>query len=124
MTRSEFANQIISQFEMNPEGFFKFERYSDQIEYQGQVYTYHMSGLAKHVYLSQDKKTVLKFAEDREFDQVPFLHILCEAEAWELANEEERQYLAETHYVPELSCIIQEFVEVVESWELQQMEGL
>lgn len=114
-TRSEFAEHVIASFDVNPNGFFKFDKFGEQVEYQGQVYTYHMNGLAKIVYKSEDGKTVLKFPHSKEHDDIDFLHILCEADAWEGATEEERQYLAETHYVPELNCIIQEFVDVVDN---------
>ncbi len=115
MTRSEFANQIISQVQMNPEGFFKYDRNDEQVEYQGQVYKYYSSGLLKNIYISPDRKTVLKFPENHDIDNVALLHVICEAEAWDLASEEERKYLAETHYVSELGCTIQEFVEVVKN---------
>ena len=100
---------------MDMAGFYKFDRHADSFEHDGVRYTYHNSGLTKNVYVSEDRKWVIKFPAsapcyDFGYD---YTQVLCEAEAWEQATAEERQYLAETHFLEDIRAIKQEFVDVV-----------
>jgi hypothetical protein len=109
------------------DGHYKIKKHGHSFEYEGVIYTYHGSGLARTVYRSDCGEFVIKvpnggYFEDAEelkealennfrYSDCTIHHNLGEAKAYEDAPEEYKIFLAKTELLP--NCWVkQEYVEV------------
>lgn len=93
-------------------GYFKFAYSDTEIEYNGELYKYHSSGLAREVFISKCGKWVIKIPVSDS--GVCVMHNLMEALAYYEASAPDKELLARTELL-ENGWIRQEFVDVFES---------
>lgn len=107
-------------------GRYNIQFHNHSVKWDGIEYMYHSSGLCRTVYISPDRTFVLKLPnEDRGSIQqyletglslymdVYVAHNVYEAQCYQEAPEEYKQYMAKTELLPN-GWVKQEFVEVLE----------
>lgn len=107
-------------------GRYDIQFHNTYVHYDGVDYQYHSSGLVRIVYISPERDYVLKIPAEAagQFDLymqtgkqgflgIHELHNIAEAQCYQEASEEYKQYMAKTELLP-MGWVKQEFVEVLD----------